>query len=296
MIKIEGLNLDITTNTTITFSKLIITILSILILIGLFTSKIDKVGQEVVQETMKDATVVFGISKGLNAAISLAQGTQIGPPGVTLSVGEVLDPINDLVEQFSWIMLAVILSLGFQNILMNFVSSDGFNTFLILTIIIMNIWMFTRFNNDKKLHSLLIKGTILLIFLRFSIPVMSLTNSYFYDHYVKNDYNINQTKQMIQKSSDQISSITDATLQEKQEDPNSQNSFLGSLVDDVKKAFDIDHYKNKINLYKEATQDTGEYILDLSIAFIFKTIVFPLLFLILFYKLIKAIFRGSIDK
>ena len=40
--------------------------------------------------------------------------------GVTLSIGELLDPFNDMVERFSWVMLLTSVSLGIQKILLIF--------------------------------------------------------------------------------------------------------------------------------------------------------------------------------
>ena len=75
-----------------------------------------------VETTMARAAYTFAIVRGLNGMISVIQGTEIAvsPAGIglNLSVGEVLDPINDLAERFSWIMLASTASLGVQRILM----------------------------------------------------------------------------------------------------------------------------------------------------------------------------------
>jgi hypothetical protein len=52
---------------------------------------------------------VYAIARGLNAVISAAQGTELSiePMGVglTLTPGEILDPLNDLIEQFSSVLL-----------------------------------------------------------------------------------------------------------------------------------------------------------------------------------------------
>jgi hypothetical protein len=57
----------------------------------------------------------------LNAVISVAQGTDVAIEpagvGVKFSPGEILDPINDLVEKFSTLMLFASISFGIQKIL-----------------------------------------------------------------------------------------------------------------------------------------------------------------------------------
>ena len=67
---------------------------------------------------LKKAIATFAIAKTLNASISFLQGTEIEGSLVfasaTFSVGEILDPLNDLVERFSWIMLASAVALGIE--------------------------------------------------------------------------------------------------------------------------------------------------------------------------------------
>ncbi len=87
-------------------------------------------------------------------------------PFVIVAIGEVLDPINDLVEQFSLVMLASMTSLGIQKILLNFVTNDIYNYTLLFFIILSNIWLFKRFNKDEKLRGVFFKITLVLIFFK----------------------------------------------------------------------------------------------------------------------------------
>lgn len=68
--------------------------------------------------------VSFATARTLNAVISVVQGTQVelqpGGVGMTFTPGQVLDPINDLVEQFSLLMLAASVSFGVQLALIKF--------------------------------------------------------------------------------------------------------------------------------------------------------------------------------
>ena len=68
------------------------------------------------------AFITFALARTLNGVISAVQGTKLALQpagvGVTLTPGEVLDPVNDLIERFSWIMMAATLSLGVQQVLL----------------------------------------------------------------------------------------------------------------------------------------------------------------------------------
>ncbi|MGM0534163.1 MAG: hypothetical protein ACQERK_06700, partial [Campylobacterota bacterium] len=157
--------------------RMFVTFISALLFVAALDASIDSRGEKMITEGLHEATVVFGVSKGLNAAVSLAQGTEVGPPGVTFTIGEVLDPINDLVERFSWVMLASIASLGVQKILLLIVTGPFFQALFILTLAAGNILLYFRFKNDRRVRRVVFKSAAVLVFLRFSIPLMALLNA-----------------------------------------------------------------------------------------------------------------------
>ena len=56
--------------------------------------------------------------------------------GVTLAVGEILDPINDLIERFSFVMLVSTASLGIQKILLEVGIWFGFRLLLTFSMLL----------------------------------------------------------------------------------------------------------------------------------------------------------------
>ena len=86
------------------------------------TGAIDRRAQEISGAVFRRALITFAAARTLDGAISLAQGTEIALQpagiGVTVSAGELLDPVNDLVEQFSSLMLIATTSLGLQSVLL----------------------------------------------------------------------------------------------------------------------------------------------------------------------------------
>ena len=89
----------------------------------------DTVGAAYVDTAFKRALLGFAVARGLNGVISVAQGTEVAiqPAGVGVSFtpGEILDPVNDLVERFSWIMLLATSSLGVQKVLLSMSAWQG---------------------------------------------------------------------------------------------------------------------------------------------------------------------------
>jgi len=243
-------------------ARLLIAALSLGILLLAFGGSLDQKGRAVVDDGFNRALVVFGTARALNAVISLAQGTEVGPPGVTIAVGEVLDPVNDLIERFSWVMLAATTSLGIQSILMNIVTEPLFNYLLAALILAGNVLLFVRFKRDARTRAHLLRFTLLLLFLRFSIPLMAVANDLTYTHFVEHQYNIVELARGITTISDD----------------------LGTLKADGYRLFDSDYYSEQIARYKTQASEAADRIVKLIIAFVFQTIVFPLVFLVLVYR------------
>ena len=250
--------------------KGVIFILSLWVVYLSSFAQIDLKANERLDSSFKQALGVFATVKALNGVISLAQGTEVGPPGVTISIGEILDPINDLVERFSWVMLASLTSLGIQKILMNVVVFKGFEVLLILSLLVVNILMFVKQKKYTSIKNIFFQFTILLVFLRFSIPFMAMSNEYIYTNFIQQNYSIEQSEKSIVSAKEDISKFDD------------------------KKAsyFSTDYYKNKIKEFKLLTSDASNHIVELIIVFIFQTMLFPLLFLWGFYKIFISFLKS----
>jgi len=71
---------------------------------------------------LKRALISFASARALNAVISVIQGTEFSIQpigvGVTLTSGQVLDPVNDLIEQFSTLMVVASVAFGVQKVLL----------------------------------------------------------------------------------------------------------------------------------------------------------------------------------
>ena len=246
------------------WSKILVFIFSLLIIYFASFAKVDNSANSRIDISFKQALGVFATVKALNGVISLVQGTEVGPPGVTISIGEVLDPINDLVERFSWIMLAALTSLGIQKIFMNIVTFSGFEILLIVSLVLVNvIYIFNIFKNNNS-RIFIFQFTVLLIFIRFSIPFMSLANQYVYDNFIQQDYNIELSQKAIK----------------------SVEKDIGDF--DAKKSsiFSTNYYKQKMDDFTKLSYEASDHIVDLIIIFIFQTIFFPLVFLFILYKII----------
>jgi len=267
------------------WNKILMVFLSIIIIFMAFSYTLDVKGKELVDKSFSQSVLVFGSAKALNAVISLAQGTELDLPFLTVAIGEVLDPINDLIEQFSFVMLASMVSLGVQKIMMNFVTTDLYNFVLLFCIIVVNAWSFYRFQRDEKLRTVFFRITVVLIFLRFAVPLMGIVNEFAYNSFVKQEYNIQTLNEQIIQVKENVNKVTQSTIEK------NENSSILNKITNITEKFDSQYYDTKIDEYKNAVDNSSEYIVALIIAFIFQTILLPLLFLFILYHFVRAIFN-----
>ena len=72
-----------------------------------------------IDQSLQNAAIVFDLARGLNGIISVLQSTEISVLFATMTIGKILDPLNDLVERFSELMTVALASLALQNFLLN---------------------------------------------------------------------------------------------------------------------------------------------------------------------------------
>ena len=83
---------------------------------------LDEMAGAQAQAGFKRAVASFATARALNALISVVQGTELSVQplgvGVTLTPGQMLDPLNDLVERFADLMLMASVAFGVQLLLL----------------------------------------------------------------------------------------------------------------------------------------------------------------------------------
>jgi hypothetical protein len=81
---------------------------------------LDRLAQDYTEAGFKRALATFAVARSLNAVISVAQSASVSlsvGAGASVQPGAALDPLDDLIEQFSTLMLGATLSFGAQRLL-----------------------------------------------------------------------------------------------------------------------------------------------------------------------------------
>ncbi|MDP3355356.1 MAG: hypothetical protein Q8M51_05785 [Polaromonas sp.] len=230
---------------------------------------------------LKRALVSFASARVLNAAISVAQGTEaLVQPfgfGVTLAPGQVLDPVNDLVEQFSKLMLAASVVFGIQKVL---ISMGGYWPLSVLLTGAVLGWGWCCWRGLRP-PAWLSRLLVIVLMLRFAVPVVTLGSDVLWQKFLAADYQSSQ--QLIGSASGQVQQLG----------PNMPIApDNAGLIDKLKGwvAKNADVKKNFDDL-KQAAEQATEHIIKLIAVFMLQTLVLPLLLLWAMYGVARRVFE-----
>lgn len=171
---------------------LVLTVLSLLGAVDLFAD-------DLLAETTAESIGVYALSRSINAGISVSQSAQFGV-GITVQVGEMLDPINDAVERLSSTMVWAIGSLLLQRLVLEVTSTAMFQwSFFCIgvatsALLLVSGWDRCRELVCVRLHvtdsglshcrSLLMRVFVVGAIIRFIVPVFVITSSLAADMFV----------------------------------------------------------------------------------------------------------------
>ncbi|KKO50506.1 hypothetical protein VT06_00500 [Arsukibacterium sp. MJ3] len=133
-----------------------------------------------IDDALVQASSAFVIARGMNALISFLQSVTFEfsfGVGGSVGAGQVLDPLNDLVEQYSSAMKLAIGSLVIQKVLLEIVSDTFFNVLLSLSALsVLLSTFFSTLLSQAGLKLVLLRIFLILLFLRFALVLVVAAN------------------------------------------------------------------------------------------------------------------------
>ncbi len=264
-------------------------IIAVLFAFNLFL-EIDKEAMQILDASFERAMVAFGLAKALNATISLIQGTELSltPVGIglNLSVGEVLDPFNDMVERFSWVMLFSSISLGVQKILLT-LSSKVFLQFALGVSAFVSIGiLWIKQLQNRLFFSMSLKFFALLIIVRFSAIIFVYTSQLMYNALLDEQYQ--EATQVITATKEEFEDIQKRNrVMMKTE---KESGFFQSLDNKYSSIIDNLNISKQLDALQQSIDNATHNIITLITVFIFQTLLFPLFYLWILLWLIRWIF------
>ena len=260
--------------------KTLWTILAVAAIATALTGWADSVAEDYAEQALKRALVTFAAARTLNGVISVVQSTEVGV-GVTVAIGEVLDPINDLVERFSAVMLVAASSLGLQNVLLNITTSPGVTALLVIAAVIATALLWWPGKSGKTRWVAAPRILIVVIAIRFLFPLLIVSTNLVTDTFLAAEQAeataaLEGTSTAIKELNDDIEATT--------ETDQSLMDRLGSVIDESLRAIDV---TARLDALKANAAKAAEHIVHLIVLFVLQTIILPLAILWLLVEFLK---------
>lgn len=223
-----------------------------------------------------DAFSAFAIAKGLNATISVLQSSTLDFQVFQLSVGEALDPANDMIERFSWVMFAASGSLALQKLLLG-ISSSAIIKGLMSGACLVAAVVVAR--DAARWKPAALRALLVVAFLRFAVVAVALASGLAEQAFLEAPRSTTMAE--LERSHERLEALAEARIAQADEEEEGWwdgltdriGSLMGNPVDGMTERFDA----------------ITDRVIDLTMIFITQTMLFPLGFLYLLYRLAASL-------
>jgi hypothetical protein len=259
--------------------KALVSILIVVLVMLSSTRLLDDYVDEYTSESIQNAALTYATARGINALVSMLQSSEIeagvGFVSGAMTIGEVLDPLNDMIERFSTVMTWVLASLAAQKVLLLLASHSLF-LYLVAVLGIATLLVF-YFGNPTA-RNLLFRCFLVVVFVRFALGLAVALNSgadyLFLDQQLQaNDREIEQFQSRIMRIDANATADSDE---------------VRDSVIDFWKSLSLAELNQKIS-------DGIENFINLLALYLLKTILFPLGFFYVAIFVVRLLWRVRLE-
>lgn len=276
--------------------KIFLTLFLLFLLLLSLSFSVDESAMQLQDEALKRSFAAFGLAKALNAVISLLQGTELSfaPVGIglTFSIGEVLDPFNDMIERFSWVMLFATVSLSIQKLLLILSAKAFLQIAFGVSVVVTLFLLWAKKFQNAQLLSYAFKLFLFLFLLRFSAVVFVYSSELLY-------------ASLLQKEYESASKVVEST-QKKLEDLENKNrivissqkdmSFFDGVGSKYDKILENLNISKQLSAMEESIEEASLNMVKLITIFVVQSMLMPLLYLWLMIVSMKFILKFEFNR
>lgn len=256
--------------------RIVLCVSAALILVLAWLGPLDRLAQDYVESGLKRALITFAAARTANAIISTVQATTVAIQplgvGVTLSPAQVLDPLNELVEQFSALMLAACISFAIQRVLISIGGYEWVSVFLTIALL---GWAWMGWHGERA-PRWLARTLLVLLLVRFAVPIAALGSEASFRLTMASDYA--QAQAVVKVTSDDLARMAPETPKG------------AGAIERLKEWWD--RQKQDMQLYfgqlKDKAENMVRQVIVLMALFIVQTLLLPLFFLWVVQRMFRA--------
>jgi hypothetical protein len=229
-------------------------------------------------ESIRNAALTYASARGINALVSVLQSSEV-EVGVIVSgsmtIGEVLDPLNDMIERFSSVMAWVLASLAAQKVLL-LVASHKLFVYLVAVLGVASLLLLHY--STSSAQNLVFRCFLVAVFIRFALALVVALNSgadyLFLDQQLReNDREVEQFQ---------------SNLMQLESGGDSDGEDLRDSVIAFWRSLSMDELNQKISRGIES-------FINLISIYLLKTILFPLGFFYAMVFIIRRLWRVDLN-
>ena len=246
---------------------------------------IDRLADDYFSQAIKAATLSYATTRAVNAVVSVVKESHLefAPAGVGVSIaaGQILDPIDDMTERLSTMLVAAIASIGIQKIGFEIGMAISFKTVsIVLLLSVPLLWL----NNSDGASLLLpaIKLCLILLLLRFMLPLSAMINDSIYTTWLKPG---------IENSLEKLSIVSGSYSELNSISPEQDDSFFSSLKRNTTEQ--VDKTRKAFSIMMQNAENIVDSLLSLMTAYLTIFVVQVLLLPLTMLWLLLALFRGK---
>jgi len=233
---------------------------------------LDRVAIEHVEDGFRRALIAHATARALNAGISLLQESTVAVTvlgtGVTVALGQVLDPLNDLVEWFASMMLLATVSFGVQRVLL----AIGGYWLLALALTAAAAWAAVAVWQGRAWPRSLRLALIVLLLARFAVPASAIASEGLYRAFMATD--LNRSQQTLERLA-------------------SSASEQGAAQPGWRESLSPAEWKRRLEFWAQASEQAADSMVRVIIVFLLQTLLLPLAILWVLFRLAGLFARGG---
>jgi len=252
-------------------------VLVALLALASWSTPLDSAAEERVDTMLTRALVTFATARALDGVISVLQSGQVGAQvgvGMSIQPGELLDPVNDLVEQFSDVMLAVTVALGVHKVLL---SIGAYWLVPIVLSVCAALLVITGMRGGSPRW--VAQAFVLLVLVRFAVPVATVGAEALFARFLASEY----------ESSQQVLDAIEGRSAEAAIPQAGGESDEGLLATFRRMLSEGDGLRERAAAIGDAADRIAEHVSTLIVVFVLQTIAFPVVLLWLLWQVARRL-------
>ena len=197
-----------------------------------------------------------------------------------MSAGEILEPIDDMIEQFSSVMLISTTSLGVQSLMLRASAWRVMTALLMVFLALRLVTVFQPGLMHPAVQRVVVIGTSLLLIGRFAMPVYSLGTSVLFERYLQPSQV--EAVAALGETSGDVREI------EQLANPEPDAGLVGRVSSWFTNAVERLDVSERIEAFRDRVSAAVEHLLSLLVIFVLQTVLLPIGFLWMLPKVARV--------